>query len=162
MSKIKISLLSGLIGGTLGASIGAVAYRSSAKKLEKEKKQTEKLVEFYKILIQWLSLKQEKKSLVEYFKKNNYKVIAIYGMKELGERLLEELKGTEIAVKYAIDKQAEYLLSNIDIVVPNPNLEEVDVIIVTAIHYYDEIEREMSEYVDCPIVSLEDVIYDLV
>ena len=45
---------------------------------------------------------------------------------------------------------------------PNPNLEEVDVIIVTAIHYYDEIEREMSEYVDCPIVSLEDVIYDLV
>ena len=71
MSKIKISLLSGLIGGTLGASIGAVAYRSSAKKLEKEKKQTEKLVEFYKILIQWLSLKQEKKSLHRMMLKRN-------------------------------------------------------------------------------------------
>lgn len=163
MSKVRTFLLSGLMGGIVGASVGTVTtHCNSQKKLDKEKKLSNKLLEFYRILIQWVALKQAGKNLAEYFEKNKYKTIAIYGMKELGERLFEELKNTGIDVKYAIDKQAEFLVSDVEIVVPGPNLKKVDAIVVTAINSFNDIENDLWEYVDCPIVSLEDVIYDLV
>jgi hypothetical protein len=37
-------------------------------------------------------------------------------------------------------------------------LPEFDVIIVTAIHYYDEIKLDLSNNVGCPIISLMNVI----
>ena len=40
-------------------------------------------------------------------------------------------------------------------------LAPVDVIVVTAISYFDEIEEKLSERVDCPVVSLEDIVYEL-
>ena len=38
---------------------------------------------------------------------NVYKEIAIYGMSYLGERLADELAGSDITVKYAIDRNAD-------------------------------------------------------
>ena len=99
--------------------------------------------------------------MVEYFKKNEYKTVAVYGMKELGERLCDELKGTDITVSYAIDKNADQLYADIDIVTPDDELAPVDVIVVTAITFFDEIEEMMSEKVDCPVISLEDIPYEV-
>ena len=48
-----------------------------------------------------------------------------------------------------------------DVVTPEDFLEEVDVIVVTAIHYFDEIESMLGEKVDYPIISLEDIIYEI-
>ena len=99
--------------------------------------------------------------MVEYFTKHNYKTVAIYGMKELGERLVDELRDSDIKVCYAIDKNADQIYSDVDIVTPDDNLEPVDVIVVTAIFYFDEIYDMLSEKVDYPIVSLEDLLYEI-
>ena len=41
------------------------------------------------------------------------------------------------------------------------NLEEADVMVVTAIYAFDAIEEEMEAIVDFPVVSLEDVVYEV-
>jgi hypothetical protein len=40
-------------------------------------------------------------------------------------------------------------------------LEEVDTIVVTAITYLDELEEKFLEKVNCPIISIEDILYDI-
>ena len=42
-----------------------------------------------------------------------------------------------------------------------PMLETVDAVVVTAITFFDEIEERLSEKVDCPIISLEDILYEV-
>ena len=43
----------------------------------------------------------------------------------------------------------------------NEELEKVDVIVVTAITFFESIENELSSKVEYPIVSLEDVLYEV-
>ena len=50
----------------------------------------------------------------------------------------------------------------IKIVARSEELEDVDVIVVTAIAYFGEVDQMLSEKVECPIISFEDVIYELV
>lgn len=119
-----------------------------------------KLIEFYQILNLWLELEQSGHSVADYLKKYGYESVAIYGYKELGERLNYELLGKKIKVKYIIDSKADSIYAPQKVYYPNENLPKTDVIIVTAIHYYTSIEDNLHKYVDCPIVNLNDVIYE--
>ena len=99
--------------------MGAVAVGTMQKpKTVRRADHTQKMTEFYRILIEWLRIRQEGKSLVSYFIQNGYKTVAIYGMKELGERLYDELKDSEISVKYVIDKNADAIYVDVDVVTP--------------------------------------------
>lgn len=158
MKKGTIAVLSTLLGATVG-TVGSTMH--GMKEVEKKEKKVDKFKSYYNLLLQWLEIKQEGKNLVSYFEENNYKKIAIYGMGELGNRLYEELKGTEIEVKYAIDKNAENTYSELDVYTIDEQLEEVDAVVVSAIFAFDEIEKELSDKVDCPIISLEDVVYEI-
>lgn len=40
-------------------------------------------------------------------------------------------------------------------------LPEVDVVVVTAIHYHNEIQKQLSQKVKCPIVGLNTIVYSL-
>ena len=93
-----------------------------------------------------------------YLLKNGYNNIAIYGMSYVGETLLNELTGSEIDVKYAIDKKANEMYSDIELFSPDDKLKEVDAVIVTAITFYEEIEEMLAEKMDCPILSLENIL----
>ena len=115
----------------------------------------------YMAFDQWLRIHQEGKTLVEYFRQNQYQTVAIYGMKELGERLYDELDGTDVTVRYIIDQNADMIYADVDVVTPEDVLEPVDVVVVTAIYYFDEIEENLSGKIQCPIVSLEDILYEI-
>ena len=151
-----------LAGMAVGAIAGGIAARIAPVKRNEELLEGHKKVhELYMAFDQWLRLRQEGKTLVEYFEKYNYKTVAIYGMKELGERLYDELANTGIEVRYVIDKNADSIYADVDVVTPDNELEPVDVIVVTAIYYFDEIEENLSDKVECPIVSLEDILYEV-
>ena len=79
-------------------------------------------------------------------------------MKELGERLFDELRDSEVEVKYIIDKKADTMYADVDIITPEEPMEEVDAIVVTAIHYMDEIEEMLEQKVDYPIISLQEIV----
>lgn len=124
---------------------------------------SEKHFVLFLLMNEWMKTKQEGKHIKEYFEKNQYKSIAIYGLSYVGERLLDELKGCGLEVKYGIDKKidSDSICMNVDVYSPENELPEVDIIVVTAVYFFDEIRDKLSEKVDCPIVSLEDILYEI-
>jgi glycosyltransferase involved in cell wall biosynthesis len=130
--------------------------------LQKIRIDLKKNYQFYNVLTRWLALKQKGMSLSDYFKKMDIKEIAVYGMKELGILLCEELKGSETKVAYVIDKNGTidtvngYRLYN-----PNELLPDVDMIVVTAIYYFEEIKAAISSNVYAKIISLTSIIDEL-
>lgn len=158
MKKGIGKVISVLVGGAAGAVAGGAVM---GKKVKEKEDFSQKILSYYFIYNQWLGLHQQGKSLAEYFEKNGYKTVAIYGMKELGERLYDELKDSSITVKYIIDKKADAIYADVDVVAPDDDLEPVDVIVVTACYFFDAIDRDLSARVDYPVVSLEDIVYEV-
>ncbi len=152
----------GLVTTIMGAAAGAATMNYlKGKKLSEKAEKVDKFKGYYNLLNQWLVNKHEGKSLDRYLLEQGYKSIAIYGMGELGNRLYEELKNSEVEVKYAVDKKAESTYSELNVVGLDDELEQVDAIVVTATYAYDEICEELEGIMECPIISLESVIFDL-
>ncbi len=158
MKKGSVAVLSALLGAAAGAA-GSSYF--GQKTIDQKTEKVDKFKGYYNMLNQWLLLKQEGKSLEKYFTENGYKTIAIYGMGEMGNRLYDELKNSSVVeIKYAIDKNAAGTYSELDVIDVDDEMDEVDVIVVSAIFAFDEIEEELSAKTDCPIISLEDVVYE--
>lgn len=158
MKKPVISVLSALTGAAIAAG---VVKKKADEKRKKTKSYADKHLALYLMMNQWVKVKQEGKNLSEYFEKEGYKKIAVYGMNYVGETLVNELKGSSIEVAYGIDQNADSLYSDIDVVTVEDDLADVDAVIVTAITFFDEIEEKLSGKMDCPILSLEDILYEV-
>lgn len=159
---MKNEIISALLGTGLGFAIGGgVVGKRKSKEVGKMKNYSDKHLELFLLMNQWVKVKQEGKNLSSYFEKNKYKKIAIYGMSYAGEALLNELKNSSIIVAYGIDKNANGIYSEVDIFSIDEVRDDIDAIVVTAVTYFDEIESMLREKVNCPIVSLEDVIYEV-
>ena len=125
------------------------------------KQMSDKHLTLFLLMNQWVKVKQEGKNLSSYFMANGYKKIAVYGMSYMGETLVEELKESGVEVAYGIDKNADGIYADIDVVSMDDELKEVDAVVVTAVTFFDEIEKRLSEKVSCPIISLEDILYEV-
>lgn len=121
----------------------------------------EKWEEFYGITNLWIELLQNGNSLKYFFKGNNYSRIAIYGYRELGERLFNELNNNDVEVVYIIDQNADAIYAPRKVFLPTDELPEVDVVVVTSIHYFDQIKGNLSDKVNCPVVNLFDVVKEV-
>lgn len=151
-------LLCALIGAIAGT---AVSGRILGKAADKVKKMSDKHLELYLLMNQWVAVKQEGKNLSDYFKRKGYQNIAIYGMGYIGQTLVKELKGTDIIVKYAIDKKANELCSDLPVITPDSVFPEVDVMVVTPVTFFNEIKKNLSSRGRCPIVSIKDLLYEI-
>ena len=155
----------GIIGVTsafAGAAVGAVGVgKAMSDKVTEWKNMSDKHLALFLLMNQWVKVKQEGKNLSEYFEREGYHEIAIYGMSYAGETLVEELQGSNIKIKYGIDKKANAIYADFDVVSPDEELEEVDAIVVTSITFFDEIEEMVSKKIACPIISLEDILYEV-
>lgn len=158
MKKTVISILSALTGAALGAGAVGKVFLDRTKKVQS---MSDKHLALFLMMNQWVKIKQEGKNPVDYLESNGYKKIAIYGMSFAGETLIDELKGTGITVAYGIDKKADLIYADVDIVSMDDEWEQVDAVVVTAITFFDEIEEQLSQKIDCPIISLEDILYDV-
>ena len=158
MKKGIISVLSAVTGAIAGAGVvGKVVLEEK----EKVKAMSDKHLSLFQMMNQWVKVKQEGKNLSEYFEKNGYNKIAVYGMSYAGETLINELRDTKVKVDYGIDKNADAIYADVDIFSVNDDLRDVDAVVVTAITFFDEIAEKLSEKMDCPIISLEDVLYEV-
>lgn len=148
------------------AAVGGVLW-TAKKVIDKSSNLESRFRNYYEVLNQWVKNKNQHIEIVEYFKENDIKNIAIYGMGELGNRLYEELRTSDINIAYFIDKNAAEIYSGADDI-PVVGLDEisqrddVDAIIVTPIYDFDKIEEELiNQGIDLDIISLEDIIYAL-
>lgn len=150
----------GLLGAAAGAAGAfAVTTNMSGKVSREQAKKTEKFRTYYNVLNQWLLLKQEGRTIESYFQNADYHTIIIYGMGEMGNRLLKELEGSSVLVKYCMNSDVPTMDAELNVVEDESMLEDVDAIVVTAMFAFDEIEERLSEDFDCPIISLEEVVF---
>ena len=149
-------------GGIVGVAIYARSIYLTEKKTQTSLKNlSDKHKDLFLMMNQWVKVKQSGKDLSAYFEKNGYMRVAIYGMGFVGETLLNELRGTQVQVAYGIDKNAETIYADAPVITVDEPFEQVDVIVVTAISYFDEIRESVSKKVSCEIVSLENILYSL-
>ena len=94
-----------MVIGFVGGSV--FAANILGRKMVDNSKLADKHFKIMYLLNQWLVVLEHGRSISQYFIQNHYHTIAIYGMGYLGKRLLEELRGTGIEVKYLLDQQLE-------------------------------------------------------
>lgn len=136
--------------------------KSNKRKINSEKSEHEiKIEKYYHLLSAWLELKEEHKSLASFFLDNNYNKIAIYGMAEMGRLLEMELKGSGIEVKCFIDRTKNDNSAHLPVKSPDDELLGIDVVVVTASYYFQEIKEYMMKKTNADIVSIDDIIYYL-
>lgn len=122
-----------------------------------KQKEFEKNYKLYLLANEWLKKKQRKMSMLDFFEKKGFRSVAIYGIGNIGERLIDELKEGDIKICYGIDRRD--IIAEIPIYKKEDTLPEADVMIVTAIYEFEEIEEELKKKIDCPIYSIEDIVY---
>ena len=79
----------------------------------------------------------------------------------VGEGLIKDLKGSNVEIKYAIDKKKKVLQSGMEMLSPDEELQKVDAVIVTAIASFDLIQGVLLKKTDMPIVSFADILLEL-
>lgn len=147
-----------LVSITIGFFAGGIYSASRlCRKIRMSEECTDKIDQLFILMCQWVSLKQSGKSIVSYFIDNDYCNVAVYGMGRVGVAILNELKNTKINVQYGIDLQ-KVSDDELTIYKPDDLLPDVDIIVVSAITYYDEIKNHLYDKINCPVVSIMDIL----
>ena len=113
----------------------------------------------YEFMNQWLLLKQRGICLSAFFVRKGIQSVAIYGMHYMGQRLYDELKESEIAVMYAIDRNPIKRDWSIPVLYPDNDLKKVDAVVITPIFDFLEIKDSLSAKLNCPMFSIEDILF---
>lgn len=158
MKKGAAAVLAGVTGAVLGA-VGVLKVKND--RLKKELELDVKNDAILRLYSRWMCSVRDGRSVAEYLEKKNYRTIAIYGMHYLGETLLDELSGSAVKVAYGIDKNTDQSSEDYKIYSPDEELPAVDAVVVTAFFYFDEIEKLLCDKMDCPVLSIEDILYEL-
>lgn len=160
--KILIAICLILIGLIAGALIVyKVIVKPTFTQIRKVREESQKHLDLYLLMNDWVHVKQKGIGVFKYFEDRDYHRIAIYGMNYVGKTLVSELENTSVEVIAGIDKNAKSISGNIRVLTPDEFDENVDVIVVTPIAFFESIADMLEEKVTCPVVSIEDVIFEV-
>ncbi|MCM1038072.1 MAG: glycosyltransferase [Ruminococcus sp.] len=125
--------------------------------LAQKEKQQEKCSRLLKLTCRWIMNEQKGIKAADFLIKRGWRSIAVYGAGDVGKCLLAELSGTDIEIRYMIDRRRIEL--NLPVYLPENDLPAVDCVIVTAVMDYEEVCRTLKDKLNCSIISIEDIIY---
>ena len=137
------------------------ALEPNAKEIEHLKGLNKRYQSYWMLLSDWLTLKETEVKLETYFLKKGYHSVAIYGIGLLGKHLYYELENSEIEIKCIIDRGATFSKNGVIICRPDEEFPKADVIVVTATYAYSVILEQLKERGYTNIVSLEQIIENL-
>lgn len=160
MKVKKITFILMIFAG--GVTAGAVMTgHFTGKVLLRMKNLSDKHLDLFMLLNQWIITKQNNKTIEKYLCDRGLVKIAIYGMSYVGERLYHELRGGKVTVLYGIDIKADGIYSDLKIYKPEEELDQVDAVIVTTSGHFEEIKRLIGQKMRTKILSLEDILYEM-
>lgn len=137
---------------------------SSYDKVYAETRRAIKMNQFFEVSRQLLKAKSNGLNLPEYMKSKGLINIVIYGFRNWGEILLDEIRGSGIKVECIIDnfcspeKVSGYRLIRKEDV---KTIKKADAIIVTAMPSFYLIMRDLIDYTEIPIYSIEHIIHEM-
>ena len=118
-------------------------------------------------LDKWMELREQGITLTQYCKERDAVRIGVYGYGKLGRHLVWELENENFFVSWIMDQRYNCIrLENQQIKILSPsemlNVEEVDMIIVTALEDYYDIEAELCRYTDVEVISIKEILKSLI
>lgn len=114
---------------------------------------------YWRILHQWLLLKERHIRLGDVLAAKGLRQVAVYGLGMLGLHLVKELEEGPVRIRYGIDRNAAQLQMGFPVLPPEEGLWEADAVIVTVIQEYEGIYRRLKEARgDLPVYSLAELI----
>lgn len=149
-----------IIGGA--AIVGIVALKKYiCNAIDKQNVDKRKKFEsFYYLAERWITIFEEGKSLESILEERHIKTVAVYGLGALGRHVVTQLKGSRVNVAYVIDQAVKGHWQDVEVMPLKEHILDVDAIIVTAINDMDVIERNLKKYTRCPVLSLEELLYE--
>lgn len=114
--------------------------------------------------VNWMRLLEDGKDLLPYFRERDCRKIGIYGAGDLAEMLIREMnRKKEVEVRWLLDRRADVFREKLGLPVHFPEeyaaLEDVDMVVVTAITSFDAISEMLLQVRwEMPVVSLEEII----
>lgn len=135
---------------------------TEADRQERLKNKDFQVIQRYNLLLNdWMCLKELHIDFSDYFKKYNYKKIAIYGMGKLGKHLLYELKKGETEVLFGIDRNHPFNMDDLNIYLPEMEMPKVDAVVITIMDQYASISKMLRKNMACSMIPLEEIILEL-
>lgn len=125
---------------------------------------------YYKIakcMNMWMYLREQGENINKYFELRNIKKIGIYGYGMLGKHLVWEIENfNNLAhVEWILDRRAD-TISIEKYAVYKPEkiqiISKPEIIVVSAVNDFEEIEALLSSVVRVPVQSLETIIKDCI
>lgn len=120
----------------------------------------DKMEIYYNLMEHWFTIHEQGKTIPGILMEQGIKKIALYGMGKIGKHVIYEIKNSEVKVAYGIEKNKTGFYDGLQIKSIDDEFPQVDAIIVTAIYDFDEIERDLKNRVNYPVISLEQIIYE--
>lgn len=118
----------------------------------------------YFMLLHWIDALSMGYKISDYFEDEDISTIAIYGMGELADRLVNGLKNSEIKILYGIDRDPACSVGNINDIysTEEKNYPAVDAVIIMPFYDYDNIEEMLRSKVKTDrFISIEEIIWSL-
>lgn len=111
----------------------------------------------------WMQNRENNKSIGHYLRNKGVEKIGVYGYGILGRHLIFELKQAGLENVWITDRrdninQNFYSFVNL---LEGDFIPETELVIVTAVGNVEEIENILRNKVDCPIVSLEEIVGEM-
>lgn len=156
----------GILFGTAIATIGVLAIRFIKRKIRLSETNLNRQSQYYDALLDWIDNMQGNRRIDAFLLENGYKKIAVYGKGTLGFLLYRELQNADVTIEFFMDQTADEYSSNVEgiPVIKKEELdkmEEVDAIIVTPIHAYENIRKDLEGMgVTIPVISLNEAILE--
>lgn len=106
----------------------------------------------------WMHLECYKECLSKYLYQREIRKVAIYGMGYIGKQLVDRLKGTEIIVCGAIDRNAGFIDSEVPVMRLGEFDKKPDLIIVTVIGNTEKIIQDIEHEINIPAIAIQQLL----
>ncbi len=116
----------------------------------------------YNFVKDWIKRRESENLVNDFFTKFSDDRVAIYGMGDIGKIMIEVLsEENRKKIKYIIDQRiglaSEFRSITLDQLQEEDNVG-IDCIVITAVAHEEEVEKQLREITNVPIVSLYDII----
>lgn len=140
--------------------------RKSAKTIifgqqKKKEKKIGRLKTNYQVLLKWMGFIASGKKISSYMEMHGFRNLAIYGAGDVGKVFADFVKKESCKVQFMIDKKLSGEYNGTIIKSSIEAHEQVDVIVVTAEYYFDEIEEDLKTKTQAHITSISQIIYEI-
>lgn len=120
----------------------------------------EKFKMYFNLMERWLTLHEEGRRIPQILKERGFSAVGIYGLGKIGKHVVWELENSNITTVFVVDRSMAGFYGKIPVKRIDEEFPKVDVVIVTAVYDFDEIEKMLTVKVQCPVISLEEILYE--